>query len=189
MIPKELTLLVKISNRWGGTMMNAFLFNVGLIIASSIRWSLNVYSTGHALWVFWFEHPTPWLIPFNDLCMLLFVLCSLIQFCAKAFSLYADATAIQEIFGGTIESLRGIKYLFRCIWHFRTDIYFVASQSSLQFLRSVWICPSYTRQQVKIIHPYESWSETETRFVVISSTYKNIMTHISVQSTGSLRVT
>ncbi|KAG0555100.1 hypothetical protein KC19_12G144000 [Ceratodon purpureus] len=60
--------------KWGATMMNSFLFNVGLIIASSI---------------------------------------SLIQFCAKAFSLYADATAVQEIFGGTIESLRGIKYLFR----------------------------------------------------------------------------
>nr|XP_024361955.1 LIMR family protein Os06g0128200-like [Physcomitrium patens] len=60
--------------KWGGTMMNSFLFNVELIIASSI---------------------------------------SMIQFCAKAFSLYVDATAVQEIFGGTVESLRGVKYLFR----------------------------------------------------------------------------
>jgi hypothetical protein len=42
--------------------------------------------------------------------------CSVIQFCAKAFSVYADATAVQQIFGGTIQSLRGIKYLFRWVY-------------------------------------------------------------------------
>jgi hypothetical protein len=38
---------------------------------------------------------------------------SVIQFCSKAFALYAQATAVQEIFGLTLESLRGIKYLFK----------------------------------------------------------------------------
>ncbi|KAJ7523093.1 hypothetical protein O6H91_18G037000 [Diphasiastrum complanatum] len=60
--------------KYGGTLMNSFLFNVGLILLCSI---------------------------------------SVIQFCAKAFSLYAQATAVQEIFGYTLESLRGLKYLFR----------------------------------------------------------------------------
>lgn len=60
--------------KWGGTLMNSFLFNVGLILLSSI---------------------------------------SVIQFSATAFAVYAQATAVQEIFGHTLESLRGIKYLFR----------------------------------------------------------------------------
>ncbi|BBN12511.1 LMBR1 domain-containing protein 1 [Marchantia polymorpha subsp. ruderalis] len=60
--------------KWGGTLMNSFLFNVGLILLCSI---------------------------------------SVIQFCAKAFAIYAQATAVQEIFGNNLEALRGIKYLFR----------------------------------------------------------------------------
>ncbi|GLJ39322.1 hypothetical protein SUGI_0802570 [Cryptomeria japonica] len=60
--------------KWGGTLMNSFLFNVGLILLSSI---------------------------------------SVIQFCATAFAVYAQATAAQEIFGHTLESLRGIKYLYK----------------------------------------------------------------------------
>ncbi|XP_072967359.1 LIMR family protein Os06g0128200 [Typha angustifolia] len=60
--------------KWGGTLMNSFLFNVGLILLCSI---------------------------------------SVIQFCATAFAYYAQATAAQEIFGHTLESLRGIKYLYK----------------------------------------------------------------------------
>ncbi|KAF1895598.1 hypothetical protein Lal_00041879 [Lupinus albus] len=60
--------------KWGGTLMNSFLFNVGLILLSSI---------------------------------------SVIQFCSTAFAYYAQATAAQEIFGHTLESLRGIKYLYK----------------------------------------------------------------------------
>lgn len=60
--------------KWGGTLMNSFLFNVGLILLCSI---------------------------------------SVIQFTATAFAVYAQATSVQEIFGNTLESLRGIKYLFR----------------------------------------------------------------------------
>ncbi|XP_020578189.1 LIMR family protein At5g01460 [Phalaenopsis equestris] len=60
--------------KWGATLMNSFLFNVGLILLCSI---------------------------------------SVIQFCATAFSSYARATAAQEIFGHTLQSLRGIKYLYK----------------------------------------------------------------------------
>ncbi|XP_073104869.1 LIMR family protein Os06g0128200 isoform X2 [Elaeis guineensis] len=60
--------------KWGGTLMNSFLFNVGLILLCSM---------------------------------------SVIQFCATAFGYYAQATAAQEIFGHTLQSLRGIKYLYK----------------------------------------------------------------------------
>lgn len=60
--------------KWGGTLMNSFLFNVGLILLCSI---------------------------------------SVIQFCATAFGYYAQATAAQEIFGHTLQSLRGLKYLYK----------------------------------------------------------------------------
>ncbi|GMH30030.1 hypothetical protein Nepgr_031873 [Nepenthes gracilis] len=60
--------------KWGATLMNSFLFNVGLILLCSI---------------------------------------SVIQFCATAFAYYAQATAAEEIFGHTLESLRGIKYLYK----------------------------------------------------------------------------
>ncbi|XP_022767727.1 LIMR family protein At5g01460-like isoform X5 [Durio zibethinus] len=37
----------------------------------------------------------------------------IIQFCSTAFGYYAQATAAQEIFGHTLQSLRGIKYLYK----------------------------------------------------------------------------
>ncbi|XP_074270604.1 LIMR family protein At5g01460-like [Silene latifolia] len=60
--------------KWGATLMNSFLFNVGLILLCSI---------------------------------------SVIQFCSSAFAFYAQATAAEEIFGHTLQSLRGIKYLYK----------------------------------------------------------------------------
>ncbi|BBH06269.1 LMBR1-like membrane protein [Prunus dulcis] len=60
--------------KWGATLMNSFLFNVGLILLCSI---------------------------------------SVIQFCSTAFAYYAQATAAQEIFGHTLQSLRGIRYLYK----------------------------------------------------------------------------
>ncbi|KAH9615738.1 hypothetical protein KSS87_007502 [Heliosperma pusillum] len=60
--------------KWGATLMNSFLFNVGLILLCSI---------------------------------------SVIQFCSSAFAYYAQATAAEEIFGHTLQSLRGIKYLYK----------------------------------------------------------------------------
>ncbi|KAL2250406.1 UNVERIFIED_CONTAM: LIMR family protein [Sesamum indicum] len=62
--------------KWGATLMNSFLFNVGLILLCSI---------------------------------------SVIQFCATAFAYYSQATAAQEIFGHTLQSLRGIKYLYKSV--------------------------------------------------------------------------
>lgn len=38
---------------------------------------------------------------------------SVIQFCSTAFAYYAQATSAQEIFGHTLQSLRGIKYLYK----------------------------------------------------------------------------
>ena len=51
----------------------------------------------------------------GKLIMILYVtfICSVVQFCSKAFAVYAQATVVQEIFGHTLESLRGIKYLFK----------------------------------------------------------------------------
>lgn len=40
---------------------------------------------------------------------------SVIQFCATAFAYYAQATAAGEIFGHTLQSLRGIKYLYKSV--------------------------------------------------------------------------
>ncbi|KAH7656168.1 LMBR1-like membrane protein [Dioscorea alata] len=39
---------------------------------------------------------------------------NVIQFSATAFGSYAQATAAQDIVGHTIQSLRGIKYLYKC---------------------------------------------------------------------------
>ncbi|KAK3019007.1 hypothetical protein RJ639_003615 [Escallonia herrerae] len=38
-----------------------------------------------------------------------------IQFCSTAFAYYAQATAAQEIFSHTLQSLRGIKYLYKSV--------------------------------------------------------------------------
>lgn len=45
--------------------------------------------------------------------ILWFYFFSVIQFCSTAFAYYAQATAAQEIFGHTLQSLRGIKYLYK----------------------------------------------------------------------------
>jgi hypothetical protein len=42
-------------------------------------------------------------------------MCSVIQLCAMAFAYYAQATAAQEIFGHTLQSLRGIEYLYKWV--------------------------------------------------------------------------
>ncbi|RWW11260.1 hypothetical protein BHE74_00042022 [Ensete ventricosum] len=85
---------IKTHYLWGGTLMNSFLFNVGLILLCSIRFI-------HPLWVFVFVFS-------NQLFG-----CSVIQFCSTAFAYYSQATAAQEIFGHTLQSLRGIKYLYK----------------------------------------------------------------------------
>lgn len=50
-----------------------------------------------------------------SLLILVSLLFSVIQFCSTAFAYYAQATAAQEIFGHTLQSLRGIKYLYKWV--------------------------------------------------------------------------
>ncbi|KAM3314616.1 hypothetical protein ACQJBY_033430 [Aegilops geniculata] len=69
MLGLKLVFIIIHPMKWGGTLMNSFLFNVGLILLCSI---------------------------------------SVIQFCETTFAYYAQATAAQEIFGHTLQSLRGI---------------------------------------------------------------------------------
>ena len=38
---------------------------------------------------------------------------SIVQFCAQAFPVYAAETAVRDIFGGNIENLTGLGYLFK----------------------------------------------------------------------------
>ncbi|RYR57013.1 hypothetical protein Ahy_A05g022749 isoform A [Arachis hypogaea] len=65
-------------------------------------------------------HPRCNLDLFQDLCQKAILveqwraeLTCVIQFCATAFAYYDQATAAQEIFGHILESLRGIKYLYK----------------------------------------------------------------------------
>lgn len=58
----------------------------------------------------------PILLMKTQLRVIVFVLSdSVIQFCSTAFAYYAQATAAQEIFGHTLQSLRGIKYLYKSV--------------------------------------------------------------------------
>ncbi|CAI7798649.1 unnamed protein product [Closterium sp. NIES-53] len=77
---------------------------------------------------------------------------SAIQFCAKAFAAYAQETAVQEIFGHTLENLQGIRYLYVfnlfqyifIVMFVVTFIYFLAVVSTGPFLdqfnRSPCLC-------------------------------------------------
>ncbi|KAE8654254.1 LIMR family protein [Hibiscus syriacus] len=77
---------------------------------SKITWELCVGMTldygllGTAAFAFFCFYLLLAVIAGNDACV--------IQFCSTAFGFYAQATAAQEIFGHTLESLRGIKYLY-----------------------------------------------------------------------------
>ncbi|KAJ7294873.1 hypothetical protein O6H91_06G109600 [Diphasiastrum complanatum] len=105
---------VKLDSAWGllGTAAFAFfcLYLILAVISGEMHLGLN--------FVFITIHPMRWgrtLMSSFLFNVGLILLCSIsvIQFCAKAFAVYAQATAVQEIFGHTLESLRGIKYLFR----------------------------------------------------------------------------
>ena len=82
--------------RAGGTLMSSFLFNVGLLLLSTV---------------------------------------AAIQFCADAFSLYANETAISEIFGNEIENLRGIKYLYQ----YNIFLYSLLGFSGLTLLYTIFL--------------------------------------------------
>lgn len=55
---------------------------------------------------------------------------SVIQFCSTAFAYYAQATAAQEIFGHTLQSLRGIKYLYKWVLYFEVRCFIVYSDQA-----------------------------------------------------------
>ncbi|CAK9227079.1 unnamed protein product [Sphagnum tenellum] len=105
---------IRLDNVWGllGTVAFAFFcfYLLLAVISGEMQLGLN--------FLFITIHPMKW----NGTLMSSFLfnvglilICSIsvIQFCATAFALYAQATVVQEIFGHTLESLRGIKYLFK----------------------------------------------------------------------------
>ncbi|EHA8591136.1 LIMR family protein [Cocos nucifera] len=116
--------------KWGGTLMNSFLFNVALILLSSISviqfcaTAFGYYAQATAAQEI-FGHTLQslrgirYLYKYNVF-QWSFVLLAILTFmyyaatfCATAFGYYAQATAAQEIFGHTLQSLRGIRYLYK----------------------------------------------------------------------------
>ncbi|XP_024392786.1 LIMR family protein At3g08930 [Physcomitrium patens] len=106
-------IFIRLDNFWGllGTVAFAFFccYLLIAVISGQMHLSLNI--------LFVAIHP----MKLNGTYMSSFLfnvelvlICSIsvIQFCAKSFAVYAQATVVQEIFGHTLESLRGIKYLF-----------------------------------------------------------------------------
>lgn len=70
--------------------------------------------------------------------LILFSGFSVIQFCSTAFAYYAQATAAGEIFGHTLQSLRGIKYLYKSVtW---TLIIQCCSSFTIAYLSVVSTC-------------------------------------------------
>lgn len=47
-----------------------------------------------------------------NVALILLATTATIQFCAQAFALYADGTAINDIFGSQLSSIQGLKYLY-----------------------------------------------------------------------------
>ncbi|XP_030449803.1 LIMR family protein At5g01460 [Syzygium oleosum] len=105
---------IKLDDVWGllGTVAFAFFcfYLLLAVIAGAMMLGLRL--------VFITIHPMKWGATLMNSFLFnvaLILLCSIsvIQFCATAFGYYAQATAAQEIFGHTLESLRGIKYLYK----------------------------------------------------------------------------
>ncbi|XVF55091.1 hypothetical protein PTKIN_Ptkin06aG0008800 [Pterospermum kingtungense] len=105
---------IKLDDIWGllGTAAFAFFcfYLLLAVIAGAMMLGLRL--------VFITIHPMKWGATLMNSFLFnvaLILLCSIsvIQFCATAFGYYAQATAAQEIFGHTLQSLRGIKYLYK----------------------------------------------------------------------------
>ncbi|WCJ28061.1 LIMR family protein At5g01460 [Euphorbia peplus] len=105
---------VKLDDIWGllGTVAFAFFcfYLLLAVIAGAMMLGLRL--------IFITIHPMKWGATLMNSFLFnvaLILLCSIsvIQFCATAFGYYAQATAAQEIFGHTLQSLRGIKYLYK----------------------------------------------------------------------------
>ncbi|KAF4358757.1 hypothetical protein CsatB_000454 [Cannabis sativa] len=105
---------IKLDDVWGllGTAAFAFFcfYLLLAVIAGAMMLGLRL--------VFITIHPMKWGATLMNSFLFnvaLILLCSIsvIQFCSTAFAYYAQATAAQEIFGHTLQSLRGIKYLYK----------------------------------------------------------------------------
>ncbi|XP_024020595.1 LIMR family protein At5g01460 [Morus notabilis] len=105
---------IKLDDIWGllGTVAFAFFcfYLLLAVIAGAMMLGLRL--------VFITIHPMKWGATLMNSFLFnvaLILLCSIsvIQFCSTAFAYYAQATAAQEIFGHTLQSLRGIKYLYK----------------------------------------------------------------------------
>ncbi|GJX38723.1 LIMR family protein [Tanacetum coccineum] len=105
---------IKLDDIWGllGTAAFAFFcfYLLLAVIAGAMMLGLRL--------VFITIHPMKWGATLMNSFLFnvaLILLCSIsvIQFCSTAFAYYAQATAAQEIFGHTLQSLRGIKYLYK----------------------------------------------------------------------------
>ncbi|XVE62048.1 hypothetical protein DITRI_Ditri06bG0087600 [Diplodiscus trichospermus] len=105
---------IKLDDIWGLLGTAAFAFFCFYLLLSVIAGAMML---GLRL-VFITIHPMKWGATLMNSFLFnvaLILLCSIsvIQFCATAFGYYAQATAAQEIFGHTLQSLRGIKYLYK----------------------------------------------------------------------------
>lgn len=79
------------------------------------------------------------------------IFCSVIQFCATAFAYYAQATAAQEIFGHTLQSLRGIKYLYKYVSSMQIHSQFTVVCSNKLDISMWWILEHQTFENVLIL--------------------------------------
>lgn len=75
----------------------------------------------------------------------------MIQFCATAFAYYAQATAAQEIFGHTLQSLRGIKYLYKYVSSMQIHSQFTVVCSNKLDISMWWILEHQTFENVLIL--------------------------------------
>lgn len=101
--------------------MNSFLFNVGLILLCSIRLVSFILCASYYMLdevCVWSWLPFWRFVEIATVTNVEFLCFSVIQFCSTAFAYYAQATAAQEIFGHTLQSLRGIRYLYKWVLFF-----------------------------------------------------------------------
>ena len=88
--------------RIGNTMMNALLFNVLLLLITSVRRTSTPHphpkTSSQNLTLT--PHPPPAQV-------------SVVQFCTRAFASYARLTAADLLFGVQVENLMGLNYFFQ----------------------------------------------------------------------------
>lgn len=95
---------------------------------------------------------------------LIYCFCSVIQFCATAFAYYAQATAAQEIFGHTLQSLRGIKYLYKLV----PVVVVVSVFFSSQFLTQRTVILLGSKLKVKLRLHYYRYNVFQIAFISLA---------------------